>query len=62
MVAAYRLAIQADQLADALRDLPAMTWDDLRECVDWHTGNTLGAQPLDELTDMVQARLKKAEG
>jgi hypothetical protein len=62
MAALHRLALQADAHADALRDRPAMTRDELRECIDWRTGNTLERRSLDTLTVMVQARLRKMEG
>lgn len=52
----------ADELAPRVRWDSSTTWDDLRAAVDLRTGGDLDCVPLDILTDMVAARIKRETG
>lgn len=53
-----KLREKADAIAKRIK--PPATWDDIREVCDQSTDGELDAMQLDMLTDMVEARIKKA--
>ena len=56
------LAALADEIAPRIRWDRNTLWGDLRDSIDGRTGGELECVPLDILTDIVAARIKRETG